>query len=224
MSDEHPVGSARFSTSVNGETGLEVSIGGYRYPLHHSRRCVVCNSPSRFAIEEGLLLGRAYASIQRSLPELNRDPESPDFIGVDQMRHHCRRHMGQHAAISREMVETHRRQLGKAVDAAEGTLIDAYSAAFEVMRLGYERMVKNPESVEVPQLLAAIKLVSEMEKTEAANLNTEAQTQLISLLLTHVQRVLSESQFEQLTVAFKSDPLFIALASQLRQLPSAQNS
>lgn len=223
MSD-YPVGSANSSVSVSGSTGIEVALGGYRYPLYHSRRCKVCNSPSRFAIEEGLLLGRAYASILRSLPSFNSDPDSPDYISVDQMRHHCRKHMGQHAAISREMVETHRRELGKAVDAAEGTLIDAYSAAFEVMRLGYERLVKNPESVDVPQLLTAIKLVNDMERTEAANLNTEAQTQLISLLLTHVQRILSEAQFDQLTSAFKSDPLFVALVSQLRQLPSSQSS
>lgn len=213
-------------TTTRQATMVEVQLGGRRYPFRHSVKCKVCNSTERFAIEEALLVGRSYASIIRGLPDRYRDSDSADCITIDAMRWHLKQHMPTDVTVSRAVIEQRAQEMGRALDTMEGTLIDAYSVAAEVMRIGFERIARGEIKVGLDHTLAAAKMVSEMENKASASVDTTVQAEMVTLLLQHVRSMLSDEQFLALSENFKADPLFKGLMAKMRgdALPAASDS
>lgn len=197
-------------------TVVEVAIGGRRYPFISSPRCGVCQCEERFAIEEGLLIGRSYASIARSLPDKFRDPDSEHHISIEQMRLHVKNHMPADITVSRAIIERRAQEMGRSLDVMEGTLIDAYSVASEVMRLGFERIARGEIKVGLEHTLVATKMVNEMEEKASHSIDMTVQTEMVTLLLQHVRSVLSDEQWQALASNFRADPAFRAMTAQIK--------
>lgn len=213
------------STSRRPGTAVEVSLGGRRYPLRHSPKCPVCNCEDRFSIEEAILMGRSYASIHRGLADRYRDEEHPDFISIDAMRYHTKAHMPSDVTVSRAIIERRAQDMGRALETMEGTLIDAYSVASEVMRLGFERIARGELKVGVDHTMMATKMVSDMDDKASQSVETTVQTEMVSLLLHHVRAMMTDEQFAVLSANFKNDPLFKGMMSRMRneELPTADS-
>jgi len=199
-----------FSTSPS---PIEVSLGGRKYAFTSHKKCKVCNCDLRFEIDEKLLLGRSYRSILRSLPE-DYQEDGSSVITIDNLKNHAKNHLPSDVAVSRAIIEQHAEDVGRAIDSAEGTLVDAYSVANEVMRLGFERIVMGEIKVGLDHTLVAAKMVSDMEDKAGQGVDTAAFGQMVVLLLQHVRNIMSQEQFQLLSSSFKNDPLFASLEAQ----------
>lgn len=203
--------------TVHVPTPVEISLGGRRYPWRHAKGCKVCNCESRFEIEEQLLIGRSYASILRGLPDQYCEG-GPLALNVQNLKDHVKNHMPVDVTVSRAVIEQRAEEVGRALETMEGTIIDAYSVASEVMRLGFERVMKGEIKVGLDHTILATKMVADMDEKAAENSSVDSAVyvQLVTLLLQHVRSVMTSEQFNDLSSAFRTDPVFSALASQIR--------
>lgn len=194
---------------VRGGSVVEYTLGGRRYPYKSSPRCKVCQSPSRMEIEEGILTGRTYAAILRSLPTDLTDGE--DGISKTSMANHAKEHMPLDAIVSRAVIEQRVADRGRSLDDPTGTLIDHHIMATEIVRQAGERMLRGELKVGIEHALAAMKMLYDEEARVQADVDESASEAMMLSLFTSLRQILPPDTMRALSTRLRHNPAWTQL-------------
>ena len=199
---------------TRGESVVEYTLGGRRYAYKTSARCKVCQSPSRMAIEEGILMGRTYAAIMRSLPvDLT---EGEDGVSLASLKRHGDNHMPLDAIVSRAVIEQSVAARGRSLDDPSGTLLDHHTVAREIVRQAGERMLRGELKVGLEHALPAMKMLWDDEaRLEAGADQAATETMLVSLFAT-LKQVLDAETLAAVGARLRHNPVWMEMLT--RQL------
>lgn len=201
-------GNARVTGSASAKPGRSVvqyRLGGRMVDWHSDPRCHVCQSPHRFEIEEGIILGRGYPTIVNSLPEVGRP-------SIASMRGHLKNHMPADSTVARVILEQRTREIGIAMDAVEGSLVDNWSFYRNVLRRSHENIERSDGSeVSVENGLAAAKALTELEMLGIAGVDQAAYAEAFRIVFTEVRLRMSDAALADLQDALRRNPILKSL-------------
>ena len=194
---------------TRGGAVVEYTLGGRRYAYKTSPRCKVCQSPSRMAIEEGILMGRTYSAILRTLPvDLT---EGEDGFSLSSLKRHGDNHMPLDAIVSRAVIERSVADRGRSLDDPSGTLLDHHTLAREIVRQAGERMLRGELKVGLEHALPAMKLLfDEGARVEGSVDQAATETMLVSLFAT-LKQVLDAETLAAVGARLRHNPAWMEM-------------
>jgi hypothetical protein len=170
-------------TVVMGGSVVEYTIGGRRYPYKSVARCSVCQSQYRMQIEDGILTGRTYQAILRSLPEdMAPFTDRSDAISKANMQTHAKGHMPLDAIIARQTIEMRASDRGRSLDDPSGSMIDNHTLAHEIVRQVGERLARGELKPNLDHALVAQKLLFDEEARISASVDKDASEEAVAAL------------------------------------------
>lgn len=200
-----------------GTSLVQIKIGNREYPMVQSSRCGVCMHPGRFAIEEKLMLNFGYPAIIKyvSDQEVMKDDGTVEHwpeISTMQIRHH--RDAG-HIALNSEMIKeiTQRRAEAQGIDLENytGQFVDHVVAQKIILQQGVEALIKGELKPDVKDVLAASKLLTDLEAANEAHASVEQFQELMVLYFRTVQRYVTRDQWQEIIGEISSNPVFKAI-------------
>ena len=148
-----------------------VTIGGRSYPYKMVSHCHVCQSPHRTYIEKQILLGFSIASVMRDLEGMETGhlphPERKS------LRNNMDNHVPSPMVAQQKMMETRARAVGKSIEESAESLVDEYVTAKTIVQMGHERIVNGEVKPEISDVLAAAKLILQIESTTDGGLDQD---------------------------------------------------
>lgn len=186
---------------------VQYRLGGRMVNFWSDPRCKVCNSEYRFKIEEGVILGRGYPTILNSVPESQR-------MSLSSLRRHVENHMPADTTVARTILEQHTKEMGQAVLAVEGTLIDHRSFWKNVLRRSHENIEAfDGRAVTVEHGLAAAQRLAELDALAGANVDQAAYAEAVRTFFVELRPLVSDEVMADFADALRRNPLLRALMS-----------
>lgn len=190
-------------------------VGGRRYPLRTHPNCHVCQSfEYRAEIENALLKGYSYATVQRSLP-----PEAK--IGVENIRNHV---LGQHLpldeAMRRVVMEERAREVGLSIEDHEGSLVDHIAFAKMGIQRVAERLAKGEIEPDVKDGIALASLLARIEEEAGEGVDNEVMIQAFMVYMEAMRSICTAEQITAIRERIAANPVMAGLMSRARPIPA----
>lgn len=125
---------------VSRNTGVSYRLGGGVYAMHTNPKCYVCNSDWRVDIETMVLRGYGYPTIAQRLPPGQPILGKEVTISARNIQDHANNHMPMEKIAQRATLDIRMIELNRALDEAEGSLVDQQVFLKDLVRRGYEAM------------------------------------------------------------------------------------
>jgi hypothetical protein len=154
-----------------GDSVAMITIGGRTYPRRFAPKCYVCQSPHRAYIEDQVYNGYSKASVVRDLESM--EPGHLPHPSIESLRTHFEKHSPARQVMQYKLMEERAKQVGKSIDDATDSLVDEYVAARTVVQIGYERIISGEIKPEISDVLAAAKLVQQIEAGASGGIDQE---------------------------------------------------
>lgn len=190
-----------------------VKIGNREYSMVKSTRCGVCMHPARFAIEEKLLQNYGYPAIVRwiSEQEVRKDngtiEKYPELTRIQIKHHRDNGHLGLNMSMVKEIAERRAKDAGIDIENHMGQYVDHVIARQYILNRGYERLIKGEIEPEVKDVLAASKLMQELEQANRQNASVEQYQSLIMRFWRTTQEIVGPEKFRQIIARLEDDPV-----------------
>lgn len=193
---------------------VQVKVGSREYSMVRSTRCAVCMHPGRFTIEEKMLLNFGYPAIVRFIaeqPEIRKDDGSvetwPELTRTQLINHRNAGHVAANAEILHEFAQRRAEILGFDFETSSGALTDHYIGVQMVLQDGIERLVRGEIKPEVKDLLAASKMLADLENNNKQDATIEQYQELIPLFFAVVQKRVPAETFKVIMGEIQTHPV-----------------
>ena len=191
-----------------GDSMVEYELGGRRYPYKSSARCRVCQSPSRMQIEDGILVGRTYTAILRSLPvDLT---EGEDAISKATLANHAEKHMPLDAVIARQVVEQKTADMGRSIETAMGSMMDHHILATEIVRRVGERVARGELKPNLDHAIGAMKYLFDEDARTDGGAEKEMADEMLTELMVTINQVLDPADLRAIGARLRHSPKWVA--------------
>jgi hypothetical protein len=203
---------------------ISIRIGEREYPMVKSPRCAVCMHPGRFQIEEKLMLNFSYPSVVRFISEKEVRGDDGEVIQWPQVSrlqlkyHRDAGHIGLNAEMVHEIAKRRAAQQGFDLENSMGQYVDHIVVNQMVLQQGMEKLVRGEMEIEARDLLAASKMMQDLETTSKQNATQEDLRELIVLYFTEVKAIMNEEQWNRLMGKLQNHPAVVAFRSQQKAI------
>lgn len=186
-----------------------IRIGGEDYPQISDPRCLVCQSPHRLFIENEILRGRGYTAINRQVRAM--DPDALSEHGNRSIAHHVtQRHLTAPAQARKDIIDHRAKQIGLDI-MGEGNATDHVTVLQMIVHRGKEQMDMDKLNVSTSDLLRAIQMLDEIEKTSPEGFDAEAQEQAYMVYFEEARERMTPDAFADFCAAIDRSPILAAL-------------
>ena len=179
-------------------------LGGRNYPLHSAPGCRVCESEHRLAVEQQIVAGHTYASIERSLPK------GAGLTAHNVRSHYAANHMPLQVEVMRRLLERRAEEIGRDIEAGVEDLVDHVTYARTVVRAAYEGIASGELRVGVDDGVAAARLLAQMHDGEEEG-DRAAWVEAFMAYHDTARAVMGPEMFEQFQRALNRNPVLRAL-------------
>lgn len=206
---------------------VQMKVGGVIRDMVYEPRCKVCNHPSRFSIEEKLVMGHKYIEIARAMSELrNQKPDGeienwPELEARNIKHHYQQGHVPLDNEMLAEFSKRRAEELGVEYEEAMIPVVDHVVVQKAILQRGYEALAKGDIQPDVKDTLAASKLLSDRDKELANHSTVEEWQEFMSLYFQAVRATVQPDQWTQIVRAIQSHPVMRAMDAR-RQIEAAK--
>jgi len=206
---------------------VQIKVGNVVRDMVYEPRCKVCNHPSRFSIEEKLLMGYRYSEIARSMSDLrNQKPDGeietwPELEARNIKNHYQQGHVPLDSEMMAEFSRRRAEELGIEYEEAMVPVVDHVVVQKAVVQKGYDALVKGEIQPDVKDMLAASKLLGDREKELANNSSVEEWQEFMTLYFQAVRSVVGQDQWQQIVRAIQNHPVMRAMDAR-RQIEASK--
>lgn len=206
---------------------VQIKVGNVVRDMVYEPRCKVCNHPSRFSIEEKLLMGYKYSEISRAMSDLrSQKPDGeietwPELEARNIKGHYQKGHVPLDSDMMAEFSKRRAEELGIEYEEAMVPVVDHVVVQRAVLAKGYEGLVKGEIHPDVKDTLAASKLLSDREKDLTNNSTVEEWQEFMTLYFQAVRATVAPEQWQQIVRAIQNHPVMRAMDAR-RQIEAAK--
>lgn len=193
---------------------VNLKIGNREYPAVRNTRCGVCMHPARWVVESRILQNYSYPSTARWVSEQKQEQQVdgsmvdwPDLT-VTQIKHHIDKgHCPMDNELTQELTRRRSEKLGFDMEKDYGQFIDHFVATKMVAGRAIERLVKGEIEPDIKDLMAANKLLAELEANKNATIDSEQYQELFMIYFKTVQSVVQPDQWHEILSKIASNPV-----------------
>jgi hypothetical protein len=196
---------------------VQIRIGNREYPAVRSSRCGTCMHPARFAIEERMLLNYGYPSIVKWISgnstknEDGSTVEWPDLTVTQIKYHRDQGHCPADSDMMHQLASRRAESMGFDLEKDRGRFVDHVVAQQSVLAIGLEALIKGEIKPEVKDLLAASKLLGDLEAAKQTDTSVEQWQELMVIYFKTVQSIVDQDQWAMIMNKISSNPVVRAM-------------
>lgn len=196
--------------------GLMYEVGGRLYPMQSHPTCNTCNSFYRPEIDRGLVAGRGYAAILRTLPE-------DHGISLQSISNHCKTHLPSDPAIRRAMLEARAESLGRSLD-DEVSLVDPVGLLSDVVRVTYEGIANGTLKPSLSNGLRAANTLIALQQFEGSSIDAELAADALAITMQELHKWFPSDEMQKFMAHLNAHPEVVALLARRTEAIAAINS
>jgi hypothetical protein len=191
---------------------IKIKIGNKEYPVVRSSRCGTCMHPARFAIEERLLLNYGYPSIikwmsGKSTRLTDGTEEEWPVLTKEQLKYHRDQgHCPADSDMIHDLAQRRAQSMGFDLEENRGRFVDHVVAQQSVLAIGVEALLKGEIQPDVKDLLAASKLLADLEAAKNSDSSVEQWQELMVIYFKTVQATVSPEQWRLIMGKIANNP------------------
>jgi hypothetical protein len=201
---------------------VQVRVGNRVYDARRVSSCMCCNHPARMQIERMVVEGHPYQVIARQFSEVDyvvagEEKKLPRIEWSSIRTHYRNGHMPTELKAIRQIVDQRLDEIGQHAEELQGMFVDSYTVARTVMNIGVQKLINGEITPSVKEMLAAAKLVKEMELNEQNNGSaTDMEWQeAMSIYFTQARQLMPEDMWETFVRRLTLNPQLRALQERL---------
>ena len=167
-------------------------------------RCKVCQYPHRREIDMMLATGWSQASVRRYWNAIENPDDDGEFFSTNSLSRHARNHLDIRDAAITKIVAERARQEGIDVAVVEGFLLTKAGVAETIVAEGIRSLHDGHTTAEVRDVLAAVKLIKELEENRLA-VAEEEMIKEIKAFTTAVKKNVPEDLWDLILADFEAE-------------------
>lgn len=189
--ERHALGADNVDYHTVPTSVLSYRLAGRLYPVRSSPRCSVCQSRYRLRIEQAILSGHSYRSIERSLPE----DAAMDHSAI--WRHFDNGHLPLDEHVNRVAVEARAEEIGWSVKDHNEALADHITLAKVGVQKVFQRMANGEIEPDVKDGVAFANLLLKLEQQEGSDVDHQALIEAFSAYMQAAEAVMTPMQLQE---------------------------
>jgi hypothetical protein len=185
-------------------------MGGREYPLRVAPNCKVCRSPHRFNIEQEIIAGRTYKTIEMALPD------DADLSSANIRAHYTNGHLPLDAEVSRRLLDARAAARGLDIERTADSLVDGAALAEITIQKTYEAVARGEVKPTLAEALNAAKFL-EVFAPSGGGLDEALLVEAFMVYQEEASKVMTGQQFEDFGRRLGANPTLQRLMAQERE-------
>ena len=209
------VGSYAMASVINRRSSMQTIIRGEEVTWDYIDQCHICRSGFRKEVEEWIFLGFGATAIVNMLPLIATTQAPRWSINVRNIANHRDSHLPPRDLVMAALMDERALQTGNSFIAANGSLLDGYVFAKQVLNIGWEKIASGQMDVSVSDVLKVLKYIEETERGSDPAIREKEISIAFEALMVILRDEIGVVKYEKVMTRLSTHDVIVRLSRQM---------